>query len=77
MTSRNVEIRVVRLEARSRIGRLSRLSRDEIAARVGEIYGRLINRHGEHSAVVSALAAIDPAAAQRLNALHQAGELQP
>ena len=70
MTSRNVETRVVRLEVRSRIGRMSRLSRDAILAGVGDIYG-------EHSVVVSALAAIDPTAAYRLNALHQAGKLQP
>jgi hypothetical protein len=46
MTSRNVETRVVRLEARSRLGQMSRLSRDEIVARIGEIYRGLIDRHG-------------------------------
>ena len=60
-----------------RIGRLSRRSREEIMARVGDIYGRLIAPYGEDAAVASALAAIDPAAAQRLDALHQAGALRP
>ena len=77
MTNRTVETRIVRLEARARIGRLDRLSIGEIKARIGEIYERLIGHHGEHAAVAAALAAIDPAAAQRLDALHQAGELQP
>lgn len=60
-----------------RIGRLSRRSREEIVARVGDICGRLINRYGEHAAVALALAAINPAAAQRLEARHQAGALRP
>lgn len=60
-----------------RIGRLSRLSREEIVARVGDIFGRLIAPDGEHAAVASALAAIDPAAAHRPNARHQAGALRP
>lgn len=75
MTSRNVETRIASLEARSRIGRFDRLSRAEIVAEAGSRYRRLVAHKGGHAAVIAAVAQINQGAAQRLDALHQAGEL--
>jgi hypothetical protein len=46
-------------------------------AEAGSRYRRLLTQYGGHDAVVAALAQMNQGAAQRLNALHQAGELQP